>query len=482
MSNIREDVGSFTAARDRRQHSRTTTSLTFVELGDSNGGIVLNISEGGLAMTAAAVLVGERLPRIRFQLPEHVHWLETSGRIVWLSESKKEAGIQFDDLAEEDGHQIKQWISSRASPSEIEDPTRTIRKSGKPIEFPSPSATVKVTPELEMVEDIEQWQFEDLFPSESVPRLETQVPSAFPVRPPSTQADGHTDDSLPAMAWQSRNDRVDAGSVHRNKLRLAAFGGLVVATSFAIGVALGPGPSERLLGSIEKLMPNRSHPTSGVAILPADSVVERSSPSPVGAPERRADTPTRPPRTPASAVPSGSTVGNKGTLVIHRTPSDAPRVTRSAENKTMTLDQRREPILVTAPSEGDRPFLLTVPEKAVSASSSFAISSQSSVLVPPEAGPSSLHQPERLLLGSLISHVEPQYPPGRDQIEIEEIAKLRATVGENGQITEVKRISGPMPLITAAMSAIRQWRYTPTLLNGRPVRTEEDVTIEFRAR
>jgi hypothetical protein len=231
MSNIQEDLGSFTAARDRRRHSRRTTSLTFVELGDSNGGIVLNISEGGLAMTAAAVLVGERLPRIRFQLPEYVHWLETSGRIVWLSGSKKEAGIQFDDLAEEDGNQIKQWISSRASDCEIEGPTRVIRKSGEPIEFPPPSATVKVIPELEMVEDIEQWQFEDLFPPENVPRHETQAPSAFPVRPPSTQADGHTDDSLPAMARQSRNDRVDPGSVHRNKLRPSAWDRLLAATA-----------------------------------------------------------------------------------------------------------------------------------------------------------------------------------------------------------------------------------------------------------
>jgi hypothetical protein len=482
MSNIQEDLGSFTAARDRRRHSRRTTSLTFVELGDSNGGIVLNISEGGLAMTAAAVLVGERLPRIRFQLPEYVHWLETSGRIVWLSGSKKEAGIQFDDLAEEDGNQIKQWISSRASDCEIEGPTRVIRKSGEPIEFPPPSATVKVIPELEMVEDIEQWQFEDLFPPENVPRHETQAPSAFPVRPPITQADGHTDDSLPAVGWQSRDDRVDPASVHRNKLRLSALGGLLVATSFAIGAALGPGSIERLLGSMERLMPGRSHPTPSVAILRADSVAERSSPSAAAAPEQRADSSTRPPRTPGSAVPSASAGANEGTQIITRNPSDAPRVTRSAENKTMTLDQRREAILVTAPSEGGRPFLLTVPEKAVSASSSFAISSQSSVLVPPEAGPSSLHQPERLLLGSLIFHVEPQYSPGFDQIEIEEIAKLRATVGENGQITEVKRISGPTPLITAAMSAIRQWRYTPTLLNGRPVRTEEDVTIEFRAR
>jgi hypothetical protein len=126
---MQDDLGGFTAARDRRRHSRRTTSLTFVELGDSNGGIVLNISEGGLAMTAAAVLVGERLPRIRFQLPEHVHSLETSGRIVWLSESMKEAGIQFDDLAEEDGNQIKQWISSRASDCEIEGPTRSFGKA-----------------------------------------------------------------------------------------------------------------------------------------------------------------------------------------------------------------------------------------------------------------------------------------------------------------------------------------------------------------
>jgi protein TonB len=87
-----------------------------------------------------------------------------------------------------------------------------------------------------------------------------------------------------------------------------------------------------------------------------------------------------------------------------------------------------------------------------------------------------------LQFGDLVFYVEPQYPQGRDQIENEEIVKLRATVGEDGQITDVKRISGPMPLIPAAMSAVREWRYTPTLLNGRPVKTEEDVTIEFRAR
>jgi protein TonB len=118
----------------------------------------------------------------------------------------------------------------------------------------------------------------------------------------------------------------------------------------------------------------------------------------------------------------------------------------------------------------------------VSASHSLAISSQRSVLVPPEPGAASFHRAERLQLGGLTFHVEPQYPRGSNQIEIEEIVKLRATVAENGQITDVKRISGSMPLIPAAMNAIREWRYAPTLLNGRPVKTEVDVTIMFRTR
>ena len=118
----------------------------------------------------------------------------------------------------------------------------------------------------------------------------------------------------------------------------------------------------------------------------------------------------------------------------------------------------------------------------MSASHLLAISSQRSVLVPPEPAAASFHHAERLQIGGLVFHVEPQYPRGRDQIEIEETVKLHVTVGENAQITDVKRISGPMPLIPAAMSAIREWRYSPTLLNGRSVKTEADVTIVFRAR
>jgi hypothetical protein len=47
-------------------------------------------------------------------------------------------------------------------------------------------------------------------------------------------------------------------------------------------------------------------------------------------------------------------------------------------------------------------------------------------------------------------------------------------------VLDVKPVSGSISLLPAAVSAIRLWRYNPTLLNGRPVQAQQDVTIEFR--
>ena len=148
----------------------------------------------------------------------------------------------------------------------------------------------------------------------------------------------------------------------------------------------------------------------------------------------------------------------------------------------MIVDQPRESRLVTAPSEGNQPFWLTMPSKAVSASSSLAISYQCLILVPPEPGLASSHQWERLEVGRLIFHGDPPNTRAAAQTETVEIVKLRASVDENGQVTDVKRISGPMARIPGAVSAIREWRYAPTFLNGRPIKTEEDVLLVYRAR
>ena len=70
--------------RDRRIQKRTTPStLAYVELGGTNGGTVLNISETGMAVAAADPLIlDDYLPRIRFQLPSPGPSIEISAQIV----------------------------------------------------------------------------------------------------------------------------------------------------------------------------------------------------------------------------------------------------------------------------------------------------------------------------------------------------------------------------------------------------------------
>jgi outer membrane biosynthesis protein TonB len=63
---------------------------------------------------------------------------------------------------------------------------------------------------------------------------------------------------------------------------------------------------------------------------------------------------------------------------------------------------------------------------------------------------------------------------------LSETVKVRTTIGELGQVLDVKRVSGSLSLLPAAERAIRLWRYKPTLLNQRPVQAQQDVTVEFR--
>jgi hypothetical protein len=146
----------------------------------------------------------------------------------------------------------------------------------------------------------------------------------------------------------------------------------------------------------------------------------------------------------------------------------APHVTRSST------------ILVTVPSRGSPPFRVSFPEKAIAAAPSVAMASQLSVLVSPAPGPTSAHRPARLETGELVSFVWPRYRRPKDRYGLAETIRVRVTIGEGGQVLEVKFLSGSISLLPATMRAIRQWRYRPTLLDKRPVQAQQDVTIEFR--
>jgi outer membrane biosynthesis protein TonB len=134
----------------------------------------------------------------------------------------------------------------------------------------------------------------------------------------------------------------------------------------------------------------------------------------------------------------------------------------------------------SVPAKGSKSFRLTFPEKPIAASSSLAIKSQLSVLVYPEPELAVAHNSARLQAGELVSYAWSRYPGPGKRYGSTETLKVRATIGQLGQVLNIKLVRGSISLLPATVSAIRRWRYKPTLLNGRPSQVQQDVTIVFR--
>jgi protein TonB len=79
----------------------------------------------------------------------------------------------------------------------------------------------------------------------------------------------------------------------------------------------------------------------------------------------------------------------------------------------------------------------------------------------------------------LIRKVEPVYPELAKRTRTQGKVVLEITVDQEGNVSDARAISGNPILIEAAITAVRQWKYTPTFLNGKPVSVTTTATIEF---
>jgi len=79
----------------------------------------------------------------------------------------------------------------------------------------------------------------------------------------------------------------------------------------------------------------------------------------------------------------------------------------------------------------------------------------------------------------LLNRVDPVYPALAQQARIQGIVKLSLAISKEGAVKNVSVISGHPLLVPAAIQAVQQWIYRPTLLNGSPVDVTTDVTVPF---
>ncbi len=98
---------------------------------------------------------------------------------------------------------------------------------------------------------------------------------------------------------------------------------------------------------------------------------------------------------------------------------------------------------------------------------------------PPKATPSRIKVGGNVQSASLIRQVQPVYPPIAKTAHVSGTVILHAIIAKDGSIQELQYISGPALLMKAAMDAVHEWRYKPTMLNGEPVEVDTTVQVVF---
>jgi protein TonB len=79
-----------------------------------------------------------------------------------------------------------------------------------------------------------------------------------------------------------------------------------------------------------------------------------------------------------------------------------------------------------------------------------------------------------------LKHLNPSYPDIAKQARVQGVVILECTISPQGKVTDVKVLRGIPLLDSAAIEAVKQWVYSPTLLNGVPVPVIMTVTVNFR--
>jgi TonB family protein len=82
--------------------------------------------------------------------------------------------------------------------------------------------------------------------------------------------------------------------------------------------------------------------------------------------------------------------------------------------------------------------------------------------------------------GNLLHRVEPEYPEAARQQRIQGAVVVDVHIGRDGAVQDVQTISGPPLLAQASLDAVKQWRFKPRSVNGRPTEMQTRITLNFR--
>src|SRR6266487_84374 len=516
--------------------------VVLVFFGEDNWGKLIDMSESGMSIEFAHLPPLHQRIDFTFEamgcmpLPAggkiFSGSFKTAGKVVWVREFERTAGAKFVDLAEESREQIRRWLSADASIGAV---TRTdnakLEKQAPQLEpfgeLPLSSETpVKVNgdasaTELEYADSSaeliakskpsvaphssQEVEFDALQEPLDLPaeeESENSEPGETPLVANQTQDRVAADDQLwnlklaetyperfsyPEPDEQQKPE--PAPSLNPRMTR----GGFIVVSVFLVALAVLVGARMILSQKTARSEASAQSSTpSADGSKPISSLARSAVKSPQPFLVEVLDASNR--RWLLSFVNNGSKSASNQAAYKSPRPSAPPAPATKAV--------KREQPTAPAKPQASRQFALEAP-KASSAEANDLTAKTLSDAAPALPGevPASLETPisgivtNRLIpvpvagspvvggevqVARLIKSVPPTYPALAKSNHVAGDVTMDALVDPAGNVTGVKVISGPTLLQEAAMAALRQWKYEPARLDGRPVSFHLNVTVKFR--
>ena len=450
---------------DRRSHSRQQVrALAYVKLDEGNGGIVLDLSEGGMSAQAVTSLMDESLACMRFQLSPSQGWIETAARVVWASDSKKVVGLEFEGLSPQERSQIREWLSQEFNPKRIPrrpEAASPERANPAPAQAASESKLSAIRPAK----------------PQAVAAAQPNVPETPAVAPSPGVKLARMPEYTQALKRRRSGPATRMKTLAMNPVpdrwALITLAALLATMSLAAGWMAGRGNMDAILHKAREMALRYTAGVPHAAPLPARPVARVSQIEVV-------DTGNQQWAIPWVAPPIAA---DKNRQVA--TPRNPPLQSRKDRPRFQTW-MLSPPLHARRAAGGTEPEQQSPPIPIGVAGNSEVLARSSAFTELPVVNPPAVSEPKQtvsvLREGALIHRVEPVYPALARGQRIEGTVKLRATIGPDGIVRSVEVLAGSAPLVPAATQAVRQWRYSLTSLNGTPVGTTKDIDIVFRLR
>src|SRR5215472_19256737 len=470
---------------ERRQQARKVPKdFTYIRVGEDSGGRVLNVSEQGLCFEALSpIRYTESFPFwLSFNLIDRI---DGEGAVVWVDTAKRTAGIRFMELSEYAREQIRAWMSET-----VPEETAVSVDGAQLIDLPlSDSGTLELPlPEAESSESVSQTELANV--GEAAHR-------------PALSSEGRTAEEDSYAAWGSLPTRAaELTELVPLRRHLTA-----ARMQFVRGILVGVGVGAVIVLPLFKYMSIRQKEASAVGIpgattstVNAGSLTAPAAPpvlelpkslsvTTVGSKPRTGGTgasrnlgePTA--RNQPLTIPAASQKGSIVTPAANspdNPQSAAGNVPASAKGAS-GVESARPPGQPTPSANRD---VQRGAEDGATVTASTVTPAGSTPAAAPEVRRGNPAQPPPLggdvRPPKLIKSSTPAYPALARTQRVSGDVQVDALVDKTGNVEVVKVLSGPLLLQRAAAEAIREWKYTPGVLDGTPTPMHVTVVLKFR--